>query len=82
MEIILPTSQIKNKYNVTRESYSKISKHFSWSNWKLHTNIWRIHEFDDFDLPILKKCLYICIAVKNYCKDSVEDILLDYIQNV
>jgi hypothetical protein len=66
------------KYNVTRESTSTVSQYDGWSKWILHSNIQDKHQFDDFNLQIFKNCLYICISVKNYCKDSVEDVLLDY----
>ena len=70
-------SNFPGRYNVTRES-TRTSEDKSWSKWRLYTNIQNEHSFDDNDIKGLKDCLMITIAVKNYCEDSVEDILLNY----
>jgi hypothetical protein len=64
-------------YNVTRRSTRK-SESENWSKWLLFTNIPNEHHFEEHNIKALDDCLFIKIAVKNYCEDSLEDILLNY----
>lgn len=68
-------------YNVTRESIRKLES-TDWSEWILHTNISNEHYFEDNNIKAFEDCLFIHIAVKNYGQDSVEDILLNYYNNL
>lgn len=70
-------SNFPGTYNVTKESTRK-SEDKSWSKWRLYTNIPNEHSFEDNDIKGFKDCYMFTIAVKKYCEDSVEDILLNY----
>lgn len=66
-------------YNLTKSSTSKISPDEGWSEWTYETNTQNKYNFEDYDdVPIINECIQVEIVVKHYCKDSVEDVLLEY----
>lgn len=78
-------------YSTFPNSDYDVTIQYDNNKWDVFNNIVPITDYEDLYtflgptasyIKILKKCLYLEIAVKEYCKDSVEDELMKFYNSI
>lgn len=83
-----------SKYNVTREQTDENKEQLQSNPWRMYTNFHPNYPANDIIdmmsgdenkyhnlIPIYTQCIYVSVAMKEYCKGDLEQLILDECKN-